>query len=89
MGCRSILWGTSTVHSLTKGVRGRADVYEIAGHTLLAASLDDIIQSKRAAGREKRDLAVIGILEKTHAMKKAAAKETRKHGVGKKHRSET
>ncbi len=70
-----------------EGVRGRADVYEIAGHTLLAASLDDIIRSKRAAGREK-DLAVIGILEKTRD-EEAAAKETRKHGVGKKHRSET
>jgi hypothetical protein len=70
-----------------EGVRGRADVHEIGGHTLLAASLEDIIRSKRAAGREK-DLAVIDILEKTRD-EEAAAKETRKHGGGKKRRSET
>jgi len=38
-------------------VRGRAASYEIDGQKLLAASLDDIIRSKRAAGRGK-DLAV-------------------------------
>ncbi len=47
-----------------EGVRGRARLYEIGGQKLLAASLDDIIRSKRAAGRGK-DLAVIDILEKT------------------------
>jgi predicted nucleotidyltransferase len=47
-----------------EGVRRRAGVYEIGGWKLLAASLEDIIRSKRAAGRGK-DLAVIDILEKT------------------------
>jgi hypothetical protein len=70
-----------------EGVRGRAEVYEIGGQPLLAASLDDIIRSKRAAGRGK-DLAVIDILEKTRD-EEAAAKETGKRGVGKKRRSET
>jgi hypothetical protein len=34
-----------------ESVRGRAASYEIGGQKLLAASLDDIIRSKRAAGR--------------------------------------
>jgi predicted nucleotidyltransferase len=54
-------------------VLGRAGKYQIGGQKLLAASLDDIIRSKRAAGRDK-DLAVIGILEKTRD-EEAAAKE--------------
>jgi predicted nucleotidyltransferase len=47
-----------------EGVRRGAGTYEIGGQKVLAASLDDIIRSKRAAGRGK-DRAVIGILEKT------------------------
>ena len=47
-----------------EGIRSRAGLYEIGGQKLLAASLDDIIRSKQAAGRGK-DLAVIDILEKT------------------------
>jgi hypothetical protein len=47
-----------------ESVRGRAASYDIGGQKVLAASLDDIIRSKRAAGRAK-DLAVIDILEKT------------------------
>jgi Nucleotidyl transferase of unknown function (DUF2204) len=47
-----------------ESVRGRSEVYEVGGQKLLAASLDDIIRSKRAAGRGK-DLAVIDIIEKT------------------------
>lgn len=47
-----------------EAVRGRAGVYEIDGQKLLTASLDDIIRSKKAAGRAK-DLAVIDILRKT------------------------
>jgi hypothetical protein len=62
-----------------EGVRGRAGVYEIGGQKLLAASLDDIIRSKRAAGRGK-DLAVIDILEKTRD-EEANAKEPGKRGV--------
>ena len=47
-----------------ESVRGRAASYDVGGQKVLAASLDDIIRSKRAAGRAK-DLAVIDILEKT------------------------
>jgi hypothetical protein len=70
-----------------EGVRRRAGLYDIGGQNLLAASLDDIIQSKRAAGRGK-DLAVIDILEKTRD-EEAEAKEPGKHGPRKKFRSET
>jgi nucleotidyltransferase DUF2204 len=70
-----------------EGVRRRADLYEIGGQSLLAASLDDIIQSKRAAGRGK-DLAVIDILEKTRD-EEAEGKEPGKLGTRKKFRSET
>ena len=61
-----------------EGVRGRAGSFEIGGHTLLAASLEDVICSKRAAGRDK-DLAVIGILEKARH-EEEIAKESKKRG---------
>ena len=61
-----------------EGVKGRAGWFQIGGQKLLAASLDDIIRSKRAAGRSK-DLAVIDILEKTRD-EEALAKETESHG---------
>src|SRR5580692_11246138 len=61
-----------------EGVRGRAGLYQIGGQKLLAASLDDIIRSKRAAGREK-DRAVIAILERTRD-EEATAKEPEKRG---------
>ncbi len=64
-----------------EGVRDRADSYDIAGQKLLAACLDDIIRSKRAAGRSK-DLAVIDTLEKTRD-EEANARETGKPGVKK------
>ncbi len=47
-----------------EGLRGRATAVAFGQHTLLIASLADIIKSKRAAGRS-RDLAVLEILEKT------------------------
>lgn len=50
-----------------ESLRSRAVVIEVDGRTLLAASLDDIIKSKRAAGRD-RDLAVLPILERTAAL---------------------
>jgi hypothetical protein len=56
-----------------ESVRGHAASYEIGGQKLLAASLDDIIRSKRAAGRSK-DLAVIDILEKTRDEEASAPK---------------
>ena len=63
-----------------EGVRGRADVYEIGGEKLLAASLTDIIRSKRAAGRQK-DLAVIDILEKTRDEEEGTKKPTAKRSL--------
>jgi predicted nucleotidyltransferase len=61
-----------------ESVRGRAASYQIGGQTMLAASLDDIIRSKRAAGRGK-DLAVIDILERTRD-EEARAEETGNRG---------
>jgi predicted nucleotidyltransferase len=46
-----------------EGLRDRGSVVHIAGAELLVASLDDVIRSKRAAGRP-RDLAVLPLLEK-------------------------
>jgi hypothetical protein len=70
-----------------EGVRDRADAYDIGGQTLLVASLDDVIRSKRAAGREK-NLAVIDIVKETRD-EEAAASESRKRVVRKKRRTET
>jgi len=47
-----------------EGLRDRSSVHELGGVSLLIASLDDIIASKRAAGRD-RDVAVLPILERT------------------------
>jgi hypothetical protein len=54
----------ATVHGLRSfaGVRDRATRMEFRGAPLLVATLDDIIKSKRAAGRP-RDRAVMEILE--------------------------
>ena len=56
------------------GLRSRAVEREIDGQTLLVASLDDIIASKKAAGRD-RDLAVLPVLEQT---RKASPKPPRR-----------
>jgi predicted nucleotidyltransferase len=69
-----------------EGLRARAESYEFGGQKLLAASLDDVIRSKRAAGRGK-DLAVIDILEKTRDEEKEARDSDR--GGREKRRSET
>jgi hypothetical protein len=53
-----------------EGLRSRAVAREIAGRTILVASLDDIIASKKAAGR-RSDLAVLPVLEQT---RKSAAR---------------
>ena len=54
----------ATVHGIRSfaGVRDRATRIEIGGAPLLVATLEDIIKSKRAAGRP-RDRAVLDILE--------------------------
>lgn len=54
-----------------ESLRSRAISREIAGRTILIASLDDIIASKKAAGRDS-DLAVLPVLEQT---RKSAAKD--------------
>jgi predicted nucleotidyltransferase len=47
-----------------EGLRDRAAARSIAGAPLLVASLDDVIASKEAAGRD-RDLAVLSVLKQT------------------------
>jgi predicted nucleotidyltransferase len=47
-------------------LRARAATLDVGGFPLLVASLDDIIRSKRAAGRP-RDTAVLPVLETTRA----------------------
>jgi predicted nucleotidyltransferase len=47
-----------------EGLRARAINVKFGSHELKVAKLDDIIKSKRAAGRE-RDRAVLEILERT------------------------
>jgi predicted nucleotidyltransferase len=51
-----------------EGVRDRATPIDVDGTTLLVASLDDVIRSKKAA-RRPRDLAVIEVLEKARDAK--------------------
>ena len=60
------------------GLRARAVHREIAGWPLLVASLDDIIASKKAAGRDQ-DLAVLPmLLELQQAIGKPTRKRARK-----------
>ena len=47
-----------------EGLKRRASFTAISGQSVLVASLDDIIRSKKTAGRE-RDRAVLEILERT------------------------
>lgn len=47
-----------------EGLKRRASRTAVGGRSVLVASLDDIIKSKKAAGRE-RDRAVLEILERT------------------------
>lgn len=56
----------ATIHGVQSfaSLRSRARRFELDGEELLVASLDDIIRSKRAAGRP-RDRAVLPVLEAT------------------------
>jgi predicted nucleotidyltransferase len=56
-----------------ESVRSGAITFQIGGHSLLVCALEDIIRSKRAAGRDK-DRAVLDILEKTAHEKTNAEK---------------
>lgn len=62
-----------TIHGIRsfEGVRARATMVTVDGAMIAVASLDDIIRSKRAAGRPQ-DLAVVMVLERTDARRKAA-----------------
>jgi predicted nucleotidyltransferase len=59
-----------------ESLRSRAADIDVGGVSLCIASLEDVIKSKRAAGREK-DLASLPILEKTLAVKKALSEADR------------
>ncbi len=57
-----------------EGIRRRAIAVKVGGATVWAATLADVVKSKRAAGRPK-DKAVLDILEKTlNEEKKLSAK---------------
>jgi hypothetical protein len=66
-----------------EGLKARAVEREIHGHSMLIASLDDIIASKRAAGRS-HDLAVLPVLEELRASLKARGEAPRKKSSRKK-----
>lgn len=53
-----------------EAVRSRARRMTVGASTLVVASLEDVIQSKRAAGRPK-DLAALSVLEDTLRVKRA------------------
>ena len=55
-----------------ESLRSRASEVEVAGRRLLVASLDDILKSKQAAGRD-RDLAVLDVLKQTPGQQQTAA----------------
>jgi predicted nucleotidyltransferase len=59
-----------------ESVRARASTFDIGGHPLLVCALEDVIRSKRAAGREK-DSAVLDILEKTAHEKENGSEENK------------
>jgi predicted nucleotidyltransferase len=69
----------ATIHGIRsfEGVRERATRVDLDGASVLAASLADIIRSKRAA-RRPRDLAVLEILEKTREEAAKPPREARR-----------
>jgi predicted nucleotidyltransferase len=65
-----------------EGLRARASLVTIDGVTLRVASLEDVVRSKKAAGRS-RDRAVLDILEKALEAKKESKGRTRGARAGK------
>jgi hypothetical protein len=67
-----------TIHGVRSfaALRSRAVSLDLDGSPLLVASLDDIIRSKRAAGRP-RDVAVLPVLEATREEARATTKPKR------------
>ena len=57
-----------------EGLKARADCKSVNGLPVLVASLDDIIASKEAAGRE-RDAAILPVLKKTRSALAGASHE--------------
>jgi predicted nucleotidyltransferase len=78
----------ATIHGIRsfEGLRDRASVITIENVPLHVASLEDIVRSKRAAGRP-RDRAVLAILEKALEEKAQPSTATRGAGKGKRPRT--
>ena len=68
-----------SIHGVTsyERLRSRAERIDIDGVSAYVASLEDIITSKRAAGRD-RDLAVLPVLEKTLRVRSESSPGRRK-----------
>ena len=75
-----------TIHGIRsfEGVRDRASMVTIDAVTLRVASLEDIVRSKRAAGRA-RDLAVLAVLER--ALEATTQSTTKARGARKRKRT--
>ncbi len=73
----------ATIHGVRsfEGLRARALAVEIDDVSMLVASLEDIIRSKKAA-RRPRDLAVIEILEKAFEEAAGQKAKTRRRRAG-------
>jgi|SRR5215472_1949254 predicted nucleotidyltransferase len=71
-----------------EAVRARATTFELGGNHVLVAALEDIIRSKRAAGRA-RDRAVLDILEETAYEREANTPGEKRAGAQKRKRPRT
>jgi hypothetical protein len=68
-----------TIHGVRsfEGLRDRATIVEVGGAGIRVASLDDVIRSKRAAGRV-RDRAVLEILEQAREEASTSSRKARR-----------